>query len=58
MKTIGKNRTRLGLGLLVVVVIGIVAASLTDNATLLTAVVPPAFVAFGALLGIHDEAEG
>lgn len=55
MKTIGRNRMRLGICLLLVVVIGIVAAAFTDNGTVLTAVVSPAFVAFGALLGIHDE---
>ena len=55
MKTIGKNRMVLGVGILVTVVIATIAAMLFSEAAYLAAVVGPAFLAFGHLISKDDD---
>ena len=55
MKTIGKNRMVLGVGILVTVVIATIAAMWFGEAAYLAAVVGPAFLAFGHLISKDDD---
>ena len=55
MKTIGKNRMVLGVGILITVIVATVGAMWFDEAGYLAAVVGPAFLAFGHLISKDDD---
>ena len=57
MKVIGKNRMVLGLGILVTVALAILGAMILDAGIYLSAVVGPAFLAFGHLISKDDDRE-
>ena len=57
MKVIGKNRMILGMGILVTVSLAIVGAMILDAGIYLSAVVGPAFLAFGHLISKDDDSQ-
>ena len=57
LRTIGKNRTILGISLLTFCTVAVVVAVWSKNEQYVLSVIPPALLAFGQLVGREDDRE-